>query len=225
MTDEPREAAAGDIPHEPTRLQRAKKTYDLVSDVLTPTRLLVAAAAVVALIVGLIGGWENVAAVEEQLPEVRPSTATTATPWELTVKSARHGNELTPIAYASDGMRYLFVTAEVTLRSDQPVDAGVLADAVAIDAPGLQPTFGTKVRPSVYRLSDALSQRFFQPNVTVPVVFVWSQDSTDDVPAELTVTLNRHTWKKSTLEDYHYWQEPTAVGTVRLTVAEIEAEQ
>ena len=226
MSEEPRRAAEGNTPEkEPTRLEKAKKAYDVVSDIVTPTRLLVAAAALLVLVVGLVGGWDKVAAVETVVPTATPSVATTATPFEFTVKRARHGMALQPIAYEQEDLRYLFVTADVTLRSDQPVDVGVLADAISIDAKGLDAGFGTVATAAIYRMSDALGQRMLQPNITTPLVFIWRQSLTEPVPTELTVTLKQHVWMKSTLEDYTYWQQPTTVAELTLPVEELEPEQ
>lgn len=223
MTDEGTTAAEGTAAEkEPTRLEKAKKTYGLVSDILTPTRLLAAAGALIVLIVGLIGGWDKVAAVETELPVATPSVALAAEPFEIAVNGARVADELKPIAFPTDGLRYLFVTADVTLTGDEPVGAGVLGEALAIDAKGVRASEISLGTASIYRLGDGLSQRMLQPGVPVPVVFVWEQHTDEAAPEQLTITIRQHTWAKSTMGDFSYWQQPSAVAELTLPVEAVK---
>ena len=65
MADEARRAAPDP---EPTRLQRAKKAYGVVGDILTPGRIALLVAALVLLVTGLVGGWEAATATDDDTP-------------------------------------------------------------------------------------------------------------------------------------------------------------
>ena len=100
----------------------------------------------------------------------------------------------------------------------------MLSKAVTIDAKGLDlDANDVPVGPLVYRLGDAQSARSLQPDVLTPVTLVWSQDATAPVPTEVTVTLNAHTWQRSALEDFEYWQSPTPVVELTLPVEDLGA--
>lgn len=228
MADEPTvDGAADAAPEEElTRLEKAKSVYDLVSDIFTPSRLLLALGGLVVLIVGFVGGWDKVAAVEEAVPTAAPTATATATPFNVTMLLAKHGAELPPIVYPRDGVRYIFLLADVTNMSNQPVGVEVLADAVSIDAKKLETNGAGDVRrPLIYRINDTQSARSLQPGVSTPVALIWAQSAAEPPPETLTVSLNSHTWKKSALEDFDYWQSPTPVVEITMPISEYEAPQ
>lgn len=207
-------APAGQQEKEPTRLERAQAKYELVSDVLTPSRILVLVGLIAVLIVGLVGGWDSVAEVDEALPTATPSAVTNAAPFELTVKRARHGLELPPVALARDGQRYLFVTVDVTNTADQPVPASVLADAVTIDAEGLPMAGEEPLAPTVFRVNDGLPAKALQPGVATPTVLVWAQDAAAALPDEVAITLHSHTWRASAATGGEGWMDTTALAAL-----------
>ena len=203
----------------PTRFERAKKVYELVSDVVTPQRIGLVLAALVLLVAGIAGGFDAVSAADDDTPTASVGEVVDAAPFEITVRRARHGTELKPIAYRQDGRRHVFVTLDVRSTATLPVPAGILLNAVRIDVPGLATTAsGSLATPNGYRTGDGLSVRSLQPGVTVPVVLVWQQDAAAPVPETLTVTVNRQTWRTSTLEDSESWFDPEPARVVTLPV-------
>lgn len=195
--------------------ERVKKVYGLVSDILSPTRLLVLLGVLVLVPLGLFGGFDAMA--QEELPTVKADTLVDLAPFTLMVTAARYGDELTPVAYPEDGVRYLFLAVEVTNTTDEPVSAGVLAQAVGVDIAGLMTTEGaTTATPTVYRTEDALSARVYSPGVVVPTVVTWHLDATEPLPEEVTVTFHTQTWRASVLDGSWGWRDPEAARTMTL---------
>ena len=204
---------------EPTRFQKAQKTYSLVSDIFTPTRLLLLLGVIAVAVVGMIGGWDRVAAVEEALPSATPSAVATATPFELTVGHIRYGTELKPIAPAREGVRYLFLVADIVNTSDHPLQTRQISRAVSIDAEGL-----SVAPPMVYRTGDALMATWLQPDVPTQVVYLWEQDAATPLPETVDVTILSQTWRASALSGALEWMDPTAVAEMTLPLSPIAAE-
>ena len=205
------------------RFARARKAYGLVSDIVTPQRIGLFLAAVVLLVAGIAGGFDAVTAADERLPTATVGAAVAATPFEITVKRARHGTELRPIAYKAEGRRYVFLTVDVRATDTKPVPAGYLSYAVEIDVPGLSTTGSTVTPPTVYRVGDGLSARSLQPGLTVPVVLTWQADASQPLPDTVTVTLHKQTWRASTLDGVEQWLDPTASHTLTLPLEPLAA--
>lgn len=214
MADEARRAAPDP---EPTRLQRAKKAYGVVGDILTPGRIALLVAALVLLVTGLVGGWEAATATDDDTPVVTAGKPQDVTPFEITVQRLRHGDELPGVAPLSETHRYLFLVLDVTNTTDAPVDFTKLARAITIDADGLLTTpDGIVHRPQVYRGNDGLLARTYPPGVVTPTVLVWSQDRDVPPPDEVGLTLNAFIWRYSAVEERESWfdEEPTATMTL-----------
>lgn len=199
----------------PSLRQRIQKIYGMVSDILSPARLLVLVGVVVLVPLSLLGGFGAMA--EEDLPAVEPNVAVELAPFSLTVTAARYGDELAPVAYPDDGVQYLFLALEVTNTTDDPVPAGILANALSVDVVGRLTSNGAITAvPTIYRTEDSLPAGVFSPGVLVPTVAIWRIDAAVDLPEELTVTLNTQTWRTSTLDGSWGWRDPHAA--VRMTL-------
>lgn len=203
----------------PTRLQRAKKAYGVVGDILTPGRIMVLLTAIALAITGLVGGWDAAIATESDVPIIEAGEATAVAPFEITVKGMRHTDELPGVLYASDEYRYLVLVADVTNTSSAPVDYGKLARAATIDAEGLPSTSsGSALHPDIYRINDSLTARTFQPGVVTPSVLVWQQAKAEPVPDEVDVTLHGFIWRYSIVEESENWFDEAPVATLTLPV-------
>lgn len=216
----------------PTRLERWKGRYDLVSDIFTPQRLGLALAVVLVAVVGAVGGPGLVEAVEAEVPVVEPGTKVAAAPFEVTIRKARHGAELKPVAYRADGVRYLFVVADVTVTGREPVDAEAVRAALTLDAERLraipsrrEPGVTRREPPQAHRTSDSLRAATLQPGIDYELVFTWQQDATVPVPAQVTATVHGHTWRESMLDGSHGWRDPAAVALVTVPVEPLREEQ
>lgn len=196
---------------QPTRWERAKKAYAIVGDILTPGRIVLLLGALIILVAGLFGGWERVTAADHDTPTAEPSTPVEAAPFEFTVHRLRIGDELPPIATASEQHRYLFLLLDVTNTSDQPVPLTVLQRAVTLDFEGWEDE-----APQNFRALDSGMTRYFQPGVVTPSALVWQLDRTAPPPTEVAVTLNAHTWRYSIVEEDEGWfdEEPAAQLTM-----------
>lgn len=221
---------AEDTPqHAPSRWDPWRKRYALVSDILTPQRLGLVLAVALLGVVGLIGGPDAVEGVDAaEVPVVEVGTPIAATPFEVTVRRARHFDELKGTLHPTDGFRYLVVSLDVTLRNDRHSEYGDLRRALHLDAPGLKTielASGPRVEdPRLLRGLDAIDAYAFQPGLDTPVIAVWQQDATAPIPATVTLTLDRQTWRASSMDNAWRWHDPTPVARVTLPLEKLEAE-
>lgn len=216
---------AGDAPEraeEPDALERAQTAYDLVSDILTPTRIGLLLAAVVLLLTGWLGGLAAVDEATEDLPRAEPGRPVEAGPFEITVTRARSGAELPPLVRSAEGVRHLFLVIDVRSTHDDPVSETVLRRALTIDAEGLLVPTGTPQAAGVARIGDGLPVRTLQPGLDVPTVVYWRQDAAVPAPGELTVTLHRQTWRRSVASGSNDWLDVTPVARVTIPVEPLD---
>lgn len=186
----------------------------MVSDILTPTRLLVLLGVVLLVPVGLLGGFD--AAATEETPVVAVGDTVKVAPFSLTVTAARYADALPPIAPTQDGTKYVFLAVEVTNTSASPVSSTTLTDAVATDlqVATYDGSGGTAIRPSVYRTEDSLSASTYPPDVMVPSVLVWQVDAETALPDAVVVSLRGQTWRASSLDGGMGWRDPSAAATL-----------
>lgn len=211
MSDAPRHA----VP----RLEAWRTRWAWVSDILTPQRIGLGLLALVLLVAGAFGGWEDALTAEETTPRAEPGATVAAAPFDVVVRKAFQGDALPPVANARDGVRYLFVTLDVTNTSDAPVFSSILSSDLGVDLTGVDTTFP----PQVFRINDTQGARSFSPDVTVPVVVVWELDASLDPPTEVTLTVPRHTWRRASLDSSMGWRDPEPAVEVTLPVAEVPA--
>ncbi len=218
MTGETPTAGSDEAPA--TRLQRIAALYGHVSDVLTLPRIGAILGLVLILATGAVGGWGAASQAAEEVPPTAVGVAIEAAPFELTVRRARHFEELRPAFYPEEGFRYLALSVDVTNTTGEPVPAVVLAGAATLDALGLRTTglsSGPRTNdPTVVRTADGLTQRTFQPGLTTTVVLVWQQDLGESPPAEVAVSLGGHTLRRSAMDGSTGWRDPEPVAVVAL---------
>lgn len=224
----PERAAPAQTPERaaPTKLDLAKKGYSVVSDIFTPQRLAVGGAAGVMAVAGALGGFEAVSTATDELPVVEVAEVATAAPFEITVNGVRYGETLGTVAPEKDGVRYLFVVADVTNTAERPVYSGTtLNSQVRIDADGLLPNPASlnKDNPASYRTLDQLGLAWLQPGVTVPTVFIFEQDAAEPLPEEVTVTLSSSTWRASLMDGSFDWRDAAPAVEIVAPVKELGA--
>lgn len=211
-----------------SRVETWRKRYALVSDILTPQRLGLLLAVALLAMVGVVGGWQAVEGVDApEVPVVKVGETIKATPFEVTVRRARHFEELKPTLYPVKGYRYLVVSLDVTARKDRYVDAETLRSALSLDAPGLKTlplaSGPTPERPRLLRGLDALGARTYQPGLATSTIAVWEQELGAPIPDEVTVTLSAHTWRQWIMDGAWRWSDATPVARVTLPVDAVEA--
>lgn len=218
----PTDPAAPAAPPPPSRLQRARSAYEVISDIVTPQRLVVLLVVAALAVVGLVGGWGEVAAEESEITDVAAGTPFAVAPYEVTVRRARTFTELPPTFRAERDHRYLALVLDVVNRSDVPVVSSHLTRGATLDAPGLkQVRLASGVRaadPLLYRGLDGLSASTLQPGLATPTVLVWQQRLAEPVPETVTVTFSTHTWRRSSLDGHEDWFDATPSHAVTLPV-------
>ncbi len=211
-----------------SRLEPWRKRYALVSDILTPQRIGLLLAVALLGVVALAGGWQAVEGVEgPETPKVAVGEKIVATPMEVTVRRARHFEELKPSLPRADGYRYLVVSLDLTLRHERYVSGVELAPAISLDAAGLKTTplrSGPKINdPSLLRGLDGLPARTYQPGLATSTIVVWQQALTEPIPTEVTITFAKQTWRQSVLDGGWGWYDPAPVARVTLPLEELDA--
>lgn len=210
-----------------TRFQRAVSWYKNVADIFTPQRVLLGCGVAAIGIVGLWGGWGDATEAAQTTPVVEVDDTFSATPFAITVKSARVFDEISGPFPPEDGYRYLALVVDVTNTSNEPVSAGIVHDGLVLDAPALRvielDSGPSPMAPSTVRTVDSLSQRTFQPGVTTNVVLAWQQQTSAAIPEHVTATFSQHTWRRSTLDDVFGWRDPVPAATLTVPVQPLEA--
>jgi len=207
-----------------SRLETWRKRYALVSDILTPQRLGLLGAVALLGVLGAFGGWQAVEGVDApEVPLAKVGEPVDVAPFEITVRRARHFDELRPALYPTDGYRYLVVSLDVTSHNKTPVAGLDFKPAITVDAEGLQTVGDRPEAPRLLRGVDALDARSFQPGLTTSTIVVWQQADSTPVPAEVTVTLSAQTWRQSVMDGGWRWSDPAPVARVTLPVEALEA--
>jgi hypothetical protein len=189
-------------------------------------QMVLMAGAVVLLVSGLFGGLRE-APVEAAEP-LAVGRSHEAAPFTLTVERARWTSDLGEIGKTERG-RYLIVIVKVRTDADRSVDSSVLQEGVALQGidgiyaalGGDKITASEQAKPSVYVLADGVRMSSLPPGLTYELAYVWEQNGSEPVPAELSVASRSHTWRQSSLDDQMNWFDATidAVGTVPVAEA------
>lgn len=200
----------------PSRLATWHDRYALVSDILTPQRVGLVLVAVVLLVTGALGGLDAVRAVEaEEIPTAQPGEVLAVAPFTIAVTSLRQGDALPPVARAEPGVTYYMAVLDITNTGDTVVDGVALAQALGLDAPGIDPA---SPQVTLYRVEDSLRARGYQPGVPVPSVAVWKADASAARPAEVTLTLSSLRWHQFFSSADAAWEVDEPVRRLTLPV-------
>ena len=169
-------------------------------------------------IISLLGGWDIIVAKrDESLVSVSPGEVAHADPFDVTFLRAFHATDLEPMIRPKSGKRLLLISLEVTNTDKTMVSSTVLARALDPDLP-----LATK-NDELYRVQDAQKQGSFQPGLPQRILAAWWQDETTPLPAEVTVTLSRHTHHESSImEGLMSWSDPEEKVAVTLPVEELK---
>lgn len=213
----------------PTRLQRWKGRYALVSDILTPKRLGLLIVVLLLAAVGLVGGWDRVTAETDRTPVVAAGAKVSAKPFEVEILRVRQGAAVDGLVQKADGVRFVYVIARVKVTGSKAVPYNTLIELLSVDVPGLatRPTkFDergfTEKPPKVARVSDTLVPSNLQPGMTYDLAFAWEQDAAVAAPTTTTVTISGHTWRASTLDGSWGWRDPAPVARLTTDVLPVK---
>ena len=178
-------------------------------------------------IISLLGGWDIIVAKrDESLVSVSPGEVAHADPFDVTFLRAFHATDLEPMIRPKSGKRLLLISLEVVNTDKTMVSSTVLARALDPDLPlatkNDEPD-GQAEPAELYRVQDAQKQGSFQPGLPQRILAAWWQDETPPLPAEVTVTLSRHTHHESSImEGLMSWSDPEEKVAVTLPVEDLK---
>ncbi|MDQ7905355.1 hypothetical protein RB614_12550 [Phytohabitans sp. ZYX-F-186] len=144
------------------------------------------------------------------LPPVKVDEVSKGEPWNVTVTGGRLvGDGLPGVHLDNPANRWVVVlaTIEVTApesRDDMDEIIDVTGVEGLVDDPnlkGLDPQY-------VLSMRDGTPVRYLQPSMPEKLAFFWEQESTAAVPTEMTVTINKKTYRVSTLDGHKAWFDP-----------------
>ncbi|WP_173158131.1 hypothetical protein [Phytohabitans suffuscus] len=153
-----------------------------------------------------------------ELPPVKVNEVSEGEPWNVTVTGGRLVDaELPGIRLQTEGNRWVvvLVTVEVTApesRNDVRETIDISGVEGLVEDPNLR-----RLNPQyIIALRDGEAVGYLQPSMPENLAFFWEQESTAPVPTEMTVTINKKTYRVDTLSNHMHWLdlEPRAELTV-----------
>lgn len=199
---------------------------DIYGDLLGPANLWLFGIAALLGLIGLLGGWDKVAAKETTLPTLTADKEFQAEPFKLEFKKAFWYEQIQGLPPVSTGNRALMVTLDATNTSPRPVLVEDVKRAFRLTTGGLvmnfQPAPPERAAPDVYRGSDLLRLRTLPPGLKTRLALVWEQDSKQPTPQELTVVVIKQTYRKSFSDGSMRYFDPTESATVNLPLTEFK---
>lgn len=190
-----------------------------------PRVLTAAAAVVVALaLTAALGGWART--VPESVTRVEPGAEVTATPFRFQLDRAEATYEQAG-TLAEPGQAYLVISGVLTLDSDEAVGSTTLGEALSIDLPTGYDAFGSpsdEAEAAIRVAADGSMLLGIGPGLSYDVLVTYVVDEAD-VPDQVTLTLNEHIRRESSLDFTLGWFDPAPVARVTFDVAPLPAER
>ncbi|GAA4168909.1 hypothetical protein GCM10022251_60450 [Phytohabitans flavus] len=182
-----------------------------------PLRWLGLSAGVAALAAsGLFGGLEH--AEKPELPPVKVDELSEGEPWNVTVTGGRLvGDGLPGISLENPANRWVVVLATVEVTAPESLnDTDDIIDIAGVEGLVKAPNLERLEPQYVVALRDGVPVRYLQPAMPEKLAFFWEQESTAPVPTEMTVTVNKKTYRVDSLAGHKAWLdlEPRAELTV-----------
>ncbi len=175
--------------------------------------------AVLAVVVGAMGGWGRTA--PEGLRVAEPGELLAAAPFEISLTDAEATYEVAGDV-ADEGLAYVVIEGTVSLVGPGSVERTVLAEAFAADLESTYNYFGGAEKegaPTTVTVAEDGSELLgVGPGLNYDVLLVWEIDERA-VPSMTTVTLRKHTWRPFFLDKIEGWFDPEGVVRVDLDVA------
>lgn len=192
------------------------------NDIATPTNLLLGMVALALLLVGVLGGWNNLADKTTKVSAVPPRREITANPLKVTLTRALTFENQPKLLLLDHGERAIMIGADLLNTSERPLLKSDVQQTFLLSIPGLKGldvSEQAKASPStIMRASDTLPLTALQPGLKTRVALLWVQDTAQPAPQNLTVTVLRQTYRKSSLSNEMAYFDPTEVATVTLPV-------
>ncbi len=182
------------------------------------------AVVVLAVVVGVLGGWSRDTADDVRV--VEPGADVRVTPFRVRLDSAEALYEVDG-TLAEQGRAFVVVDGQLSLDDDESVGAGIVDDLYGSDLADTYSVFGDPEKdaaPQVTVAEDGSSLLGIGPGITYRVRLVYVLDEAA-VPDRMTVTLRRHIRRDSSLDGTPGWFDPETFARVSLDVAELPAER
>lgn len=190
-----------------------------------PRVLTAAVALVVALALTVaFGGWART--LPEGATRAEPGMEVTATPFRVQLDRAEATYELAG-TLAEPGRAYLVISGVLALDTDEAVGSTTLGEAFGIDVATGYDAFGnpSDVPEAAIRVvEDGSILLGIGPGLDYDVQVVFVVDEAD-VPDQLTVTVNEHVRRESSLDYTLGWFDPEPAARVTFDVAPLPAER
>ena len=192
-------------------------------------RLGAAAVAAVALVAALVlvtvlGGWART--TPEGVTRASQGAEISAKPFRVRLDRAEATYELAGRP-ADPGLAYLVVEGELTLDTAEMVGSTTLGEAFSADLPKGYDAFGNPsdvAEAGITVTEDGSMLLGLGPGLTYDVLVTFVVDE-GDVPEQLTVTLNEHVRRESSLDYTLGWYDPAPVARVTFDVAPLPADR
>lgn len=182
------------------------------------------AVGVVLALTTLLGGWART--VPDGVTTVRPGTEVVAAPFRIELDRAEATYELAGRP-AEPGQAYLVIAGTLTLDTDEAVSSTTVGAAFSADLPRGYDAFGTPsdvAEAGITVAEDGSMLLGLGPGLTYDVRVTFVVDE-EDVPDRLTVTLNQHVRRESSLDYTLGWFDPAPVARVTFDVAPLPDER
>lgn len=181
------------------------------------------------LLLGLVvsapfGGWKE-AVPEHSVATVKPGDTLDTGPLVLTVKDAYWTTRPAETFPAFKGGVYLLVNGTARTNDRQTLGFDAIRSSLRItgldgltrDMFSTSPVSAEKGQPTLYHRDDAELLGTLGPGMTYDVAWVFGYvGPTGQLPKDLTVTVYRHTWRKSSITRVEEWLDATPAFEVSL---------
>ena len=182
------------------------------------------AVVVLAVVVGLLGGWART--TPDGVRVVEPGVEVGVTPFRFRLDSAEAVYELDG-SLADDGLAYVVVEGRLALDDDESVGGSIVGEAIRSDLAQTYDVFGNQqdgAEPQVLVASDGSTLLGLGPGLTYGVQLVFTLDESA-VPDDITVSLLEHVRRESALDGELGWFDPATSVRVTMDVAPLPAER
>ncbi len=200
-------------------------------DLLSPANMILLALVAGLGLIGLFGGWDNLAERETEIPRAQTESEIEANPFKLTVGKASWFQDIPQLYRLEPGQRALLVRVDITNQSSRYVDRLDLQKAFRLEAAGLidpiqrRPVPAGEINPVILRGGDALQERSLQPGLPSRIALIWIQDANVAPPGKVRLIVRKQNYRASALDGNMAYFDAAPAYAVELPVSEMRLEQ
>lgn len=175
-------------------------------------------------VTALLGGWERT--TPEGVTRAAPGATVDVRPFRIQLDRAEATYELAG-QVAEPGLAYLVVEGVLTLDVPEAVTSTILGEVFGADLPTGYDAYGypsDEPEAAITVADDGSMLLGIGPGLSYDVLVTFVVEETE-VPEQLTVTLNGHVRRKSSLDYTLGWHDPAPVARMTFDVAPLPAER